>query len=450
MSLDLKRLFDAQKVAVIGASATPSKLGGVVMTNLTKSYTGTIYPVNPKGGEMYDLPVVKSIDDLPEDVDLAVLALSAEMAVDALAEVGKRGIPFAIIFAGGYAEIGNHELEDRIRQICTETGIHLVGPNGMGLWNVNGGLNASFMSMLPTHPGKVTFLSQSGSLIAFAIYVKIRMGKFVSLGNSTDMTFEKFIPYLAKDDETKVLALYIESLKDGRTFLETIKHFPKPVVAVQAGMTEAGQRSIASHTAALAGNVALYSSLLDAYGITQVKSFEIMASLTRAFELLPPPKNNKVVALSNAGGAVCLFSDACSEFGLDTAPLPEGLAKKLREVFPPQAPVNNPLDLTVTGSDPKILNQVFDLLFDTSLHDYGMVVYIPVVPPYADPMMDAQLAIEMNKKTPVPFMTCLLVGDKVRPVIPELDKAGIAYCESIRETAEVLGHYYKWYARQKN
>ena len=255
------------------------------------------------------------------------------------------------------------------------------------------------------------------------------------------------LPYLAQDEDTKVIALYIESLNDGRAFLNCIKSLSKPVIAIRAGNTEAGQRSIASHTASLATNVALMSSLFKAHNIIQVNSFETLTAVSRAFELMSVPKNNKVLALSNAGGAVCLFSDACAEYGLDTTPLPESLKNKLQEIFPSQAPINNPLDLTVTGWQEETVRNVLDLIL-TEQHDYGVVVFMPVVAPYQSAEVDAKVAIEYSKKSSLPFMTCLLSGDKVKPVIPLLDSSEIAYCSTIRETAEVLSHMIHWQSRR--
>ncbi len=441
---DYKRLFNPKAVTVIGASSNPEKLGGVVMNNLTNgNYAGKIYPVNPKGGSMFSIPVLPSIDELPDNVDLAILALDAELSVKTISVLGKKKVPFAIIFAGGYAEIGNHELEQSLLKACSDAHIQLIGPNCMGFFNAYHNLNASFMNILPPQIGKVSLISQSGSLIAVAIYEKLRMGKFISIGNAINTSFQELLPYLAQDEDTKVIALYIESLKDGRAFLNSIKQISKPIIAIRAGNSEAGQRSIASHTASLATNTALMTSLFKSHNIMQVNSFETLTAVSRAFELMAVPKNNKVLALSNAGGAVCLFSDACAEYGLDTTPLPDTLRKKLQEIFPPQAPINNPLDLTVTGWQEDTVRKVLDILL-TEQHDYGVIVFMPVVAPYQSAEVDAKIAIEYSKKSSLPFMTCLLSGDKVKPVIPLLDNSSIAYCTTIRETSEVLSHMINW------
>jgi acyl-CoA synthetase (NDP forming) len=313
----------------------------------------------------------------------------------------------------------------------------------MGIWSKNG-LNASFMNILPPYSGKITFISQSGSLIAFAIYLKIRIGKFISLGNSTDMNFEDLFEYLSSDSETKVLALYIESLQNGRNFLNNIKKFNKPVIAIKAGDSDYGQRSIASHTGALAGNVGLIKHLFKSHGILMVKSFESLVAGSRILESLAPMKNNKIVALSNAGGAVCLFSDACSENDINPDILPSLVKNKLQTIFPSQAPVNNPLDLTVTGGTPETVKKVMKILFDIELHDYAAVVYIPVVAPFVDANIEAELVRNLYKKSPIPFLTCLLAGEKVRPIIDMLDKDKIPYTQTIQETAEVLGLLWKW------
>ena len=450
--LDLDLLFKPKNVAVIGASSNLNKLGGIVMENLIKSnYNGEIFPVNPKGGVIMDKQVIPSIENLPESIDVGIIALDAEQSVSVIPKLGEKKIPFAIIFAGGFAEIRNFDLEKKLFEVCEKSNVKIIGPNCMGLWNGDPKVrfNASFMNILPKITGKVSLLSQSGSLIALAIYVKLRMGKFISIGNALNISFQDMIPFLDNDSNTSVIALYIESFKDGRVFIEGLKKVSKPIITVIAGTTEAGQRSIASHTASLSSNITLVTSLFNAYNIIKVNSFEKLASISRAFELMKLPNNNNVIALSNAGGAVCLFTDACQEFGLRNDPLPDDLKQKLREIFPKQAPVNNPLDLTVTGWTKETIKSIMNILFNVKLHNYGIIVFIPVVAPYQNPIEDANLAIEFSKISPLPFMTCLLAGDKVKPIIPELDKAGIPYCETIRETAEVLSIIYSWGNRKK-
>ena len=443
--MNIERLFNPKSVAIIGASSNIDKLGGIVLNNLVKGkFQGKIYPINPKGGEIFNIEVIHRINELPEGVDLAILALDAETSVTVVKDIGNKKIPFAIIFAGGYAEIGNYELEKKLEDECENHGVNLIGPNCMGLWNHYSNLNASFMNILPPQVGKVSFVSQSGSLIAVAIYEKIRMGKFISVGNAINIHFQHLIPFLEQDPNTTIIALYIESLKDGRDFIKSIKDCSKPVIAIRAGISESGQRSIASHTASLAGNSAIYNSLFKNYGILQIESFELLSTLSRAFELMLLPKNNKVLAISNAGGATCLFSDACSEYGIETSPLPDKLKNKLREVWPQQAPLNNPLDLTVTGWTEQNISNILNILLDTSIHDYGSIVFMPVIAPYQDAETDAKFAIEFSKKSKIPFMTCLLSGDKVKPIIPLLDKSEIPYCLSLRETAYVLSLIIEW------
>lgn len=446
--VNFSKLFNPDNVAVVGASNSPDKLGGIVMNNLTKSYSGTIYPINPKSDTVFGIKTYKSYNDLPEIPDLAIIALNANLSVRALEEAGNLKIKFAIIFAGGFSEIGELELENQLKKICSKTGIKLIGPNCMGIWNSQG-LNASFMNLLPPLTGKVTLISQSGSLIAFAIYLKLRLGKFISLGNSADLNFDDFFDYLSTDSDTKVLALYIESLQNGRKFLEKLKNFSKPVIAIKAGNSVYGSRSIASHTGALAGNAILYEHLFKAYGILSVKSFESLVAGSRILELSAPMKNNKIIALSNAGGAVCLFSDACFENNVNLEILPNKLRIELEKIFPPQAPINNPLDLTVTGGTPKTVENVMELLFNESLHDYGAIVYIPVVAPFTDPNLEAELVIKLYNRSPLPFIVCLLAGDKVRPIIEKLDKSEIPYTNTIQETAEVINFLWKWSRKSK-
>jgi len=349
--MKLKAFFKPDAIAIIGASREPKKVGHKILNNLISAgYKGRIYPINPQVSELMGLKCYKSILDVPENVDLAVIAVPAKIVLQVAEECGKKGVKGIIVISAGFSEVGKEGvfLEKQLVAICRKYGMRLQGPNCLGIINTRMGINASFASATPTL-GRVAFISQSGALgsaiLNWALENKIGFTSFISLGNEADLEAADFLEALGEDEETKVIALYIEGVKNGKKFIEVAREVKKPILALKAGVTEVGVKAVASHTGSLAGSEAAFSAAFRKARIIRVSSLEELFNLILAFESQPIPKGNNVLIITNGGGPGILTADACEKNGLKLPPLEDAFINNLKKNLPAHASFSNPLDI---------------------------------------------------------------------------------------------------------
>jgi len=351
--LKLEPFFKPSSIAVIGASREPEKVGYRILRNIIESgYKGSIYPINPKASELIGLKCYKSILDVPEIVDLAIIAVPAKIVPQVAEECGKKGVKGLIVISAGFSEVGRDGvfLEKQLLGICKKYGMRMQGPNCLGIINTRICLNASFTNAMPT-VGHVAFISQSGALgsaiLNWALENKIGFTSFISLGNEADLEAADFLEALGEDEETRVICLYIEGVKNGRRFLKIAEDVSKrkPIIALKAGTTETGIKAVSSHTGSLAGSDAAFSAAFKKAGIIRVWSLEELFNLVLAFEAQPVPKGNNVLIITNGGGPGILTAEACEKIGLELPSLEHKLIENLRKNLPPQASFSNPLDV---------------------------------------------------------------------------------------------------------
>lgn len=381
---DLQPFFTPQGVAVIGASATPGRLGYGVVTNLMRSgYRGHIYPVNPHLSAILNLPCYPDVAAVPDPVDLAVIIIAAAGVPAALAACGRRGIRGVIVMSGGFAETG---LEGRQRQeellaIAREYGIRLIGPNCVGVMDAHSGLNATFLEQMPD-PGYIAFLSQSGgiggAIVDWAKGQGLGLSYFASLGNTADVTETEIMAWLAGDVRTGVIALYVEGLPEGREFLNVAAQVGrhKPIVAFKAGGTEAGRRAVSSHTANLAGSEAVYAAAFRHSGVLVAESIEDLFGIALGLAYQPPPAGPRVAVLSNAGGPSVVAADALSRRGLIVAQPDAPALHALRAALGPSPQLVNPIDLLGAASTTEFEAAARILLASPS-YDALLAILIP-------------------------------------------------------------------------
>ena len=280
----LDGLFRPKSVAVIGASATPGKIGYSVVESLNNGkYEGAIYPINLKADEILGHKAYPSILDLEGKVDLAVITVPAKLVLSAVEECGKAGVKGVSIITSGFGEVGDHETENAIVETAHRHGMRVLGPNIIGSLSNSGKLNASFAPMLPL-PGDASLISQSGALLIAldaGTYLRgVGFDKLFSLGNMSDVDFADIIEWLDTDEHTKCTALYIEGLKDGRRFLEVSKKTNKPIIALKSGVSAHGAAAAASHTGSLAGAAKVYGAAFEQAGIIQATDLNNLFDLT--------------------------------------------------------------------------------------------------------------------------------------------------------------------------
>jgi len=347
----LDPIFRARSVAFIGASSSPGKWGYRVIENAIKSgYRGKIYPINPNGGEIFGLTVYKDVNDVPEDIDLAIFTVLAKRVPAAMQSCVKKGIKGAVVISADFAETGDagKALEAETVGIARNGGLRFIGPNGMGIYTAEAGLNIA-LDEQPL-PGNLAFISQSGTyggnLAKVAKTKGYGLRTFISLGNQADISVSELLAYLAQDVETKVIVLYLEGVQQGRRFFETARRTTrkKPILVYKAGRSDEGSRATQSHTASIAGSDEIFDAMCRQAGIIRVNEIEHLFVMAEAM-LGQPPAGGKRIGIVGSGGQGVVAVDSCAAFGLDIPQLDETAGIRLKEILPPHAPIpKNPVD----------------------------------------------------------------------------------------------------------
>jgi len=347
--------FNPRSVTVVGASDKGP--GSFLLGNLQRGYQGKVFPVNPNYQELGGLPCYPSVDAIPEPVDLALLLIPATLAPETLTACVKRGVKGAIIQSAGFAEVGEkgRELSHQALEIARQGGLRLWGPNCMGLVDVPNKRFFTLMQPAITNvvnmPGSISLVVQSGMLSAGFLADlmsrhSIGVAKVCSLGNKLDVDECDVLEFLMADPETKVVAMYLESLKRGRRFIELASVSPKPVVVLKSGVSQAGAKAALSHTASLAGNARLTSNMLAAAGVVQANDFHQMMDMALTLNSYPSlPEGGRAAVITFSGGAGILTCDLLERYGLNLAELSPATKQGLAEIFPPWMPPENPVDL---------------------------------------------------------------------------------------------------------
>ena len=355
----LEAIFRPSSVAVIGASNRVGTVGHDLFRNILLSgYCGTLYPVNPKATSIAGVHAYTSVGAIPDEIDLALIMVPAAAVPSVLEECGKKGARGAVIVTAGFKEVGPEgaALEHRAAEVAREHKIALVGPNCLGVINTDADilLNASFARCMPEH-GSIAFLSQSGALCAgildYARGRNIGFSKFISVGNKADVTEIDLLRYLATDDSTDVILMYLETLVNGRALIELAREITgelahrKPILAIKSGRTTQGAAAARSHTGALAGSDAVYDAIFAQAGILRVDTVEELFDFAVGFSRQPLPKGNRFAIVTNAGGPGVMATDAAIRHGLELAKLRPETLESLKAKLPPTANFSNPVDV---------------------------------------------------------------------------------------------------------
>jgi acetyl coenzyme A synthetase (ADP forming)-like protein len=348
-------LFNPNSVAVIGASRDSSKIGHVILRNFIEGgFRGRIYPINPNCEEILGIKCYRSVKEVEEVIDLAVISIPAKFVIDALKECGEKGVKGAIVISGGFSEVGNVELEDELKEVCLRYDIACLGPNCMGVINPLTRVDSVF---IPTYKmgrpklGGVSFISQSGAIGGCVLDLMARQGfgmaKFVSYGNGAAIDETDLLEYMANDEKTRIIALYIEGIRRGRKFFETLKNVTKkkPVVVLKGGKTAEGAIATKSHTGSLAGNAEVYEAVFKQCKATEAKDLAEIFDFSKLFESQPLCSGDRVGIVTNGGGLGVIATDSVEENGLKLAELSEESKRKIQEKVPSYVTVKNPLDL---------------------------------------------------------------------------------------------------------
>ncbi|MFH1350774.1 MAG: CoA-binding protein [Pseudomonadota bacterium] len=368
--LALDYLFNPRSIAIVGVSSDLTKFNFgrmFVEILIDRDFKGKIYPIHPKGGEIFGLRIHPSVKDIPDRVDYVISAVPAQYARQLIEDCSIRGVRAVNFFAAGFSEIEDDEgkrLESEIVAIARRAGIRIIGPNCMGFYCPSKGL--SYGQHFPKKSGTLGLVSQSGGLTSCCIWEAATRGiyfsKVISYGNSADLNETDFLEYLAHDPETKVIAAYIEGTKDGPRFISMLKEATKrkPVVIYKAGTTESGTRAALSHTAAIAGSNIIWEGLLRQAGAIQVHSIEELVDLALLFIRVPPPKGKNTVVIGGGGGPSVKATDDCANAGLIVPALPREARERLTRIFGSEAGrmFRNPVDIAAVGGKKMIMDTI--------------------------------------------------------------------------------------------
>jgi acetyl coenzyme A synthetase (ADP forming)-like protein len=451
--VSMNRIMKPKAIAVIGASNEDGKIGNSVMKNLINGgYKGDIFPINPKSDEVLGKKAYKSITDVEGDVDVAVFTVPAKFVAGALEQCGEKGVAGAILIPSGFAETGNVELQDEAVAIARKHGVRILGPNIYGYYYTPENLCATFCTPYDVKGG-VALSSQSGgigmAILGFSRSSKMGVSAIVGVGNKSDLDEDDLLTFFEQDDNTNIIAMHLEDLKDGRYFAETAKRVSekKPVVVLKAGRTDMGARAASSHTGALAGNDKVYDDILRQSGVVRAPGLNEMLQYARGIPVLPTPEGENVVIITGAGGSGVLLSDAVVDNDLTLMDIPDDLAKQFDEYIPPFGASGNPVDIT-GGEPPSTYRNTIALgLEDERVHSLILGYWHTIVTP---PMVFAELVAEVveeyRKKGIVKPIVASLAGDvEVEEAAEYLyDHGVVAYPYTTELPVQVLGAKYKW------
>ncbi len=399
----LKGFFEPSSIAVVGASRTPGKIGYEILRVLVENrrsgvYRGNLYAVNPRSDEMIlGVPTYRSVLEIPEPPELAVIVTPAPQTPQALEDCGKKGIRNAVVISGGFAEVGGEGLSLQIRldEVRRRYGIRVIGPNCVGVISPSTGVDtlflpvekelegATYISSPRPKPGSVALSTQSGAFgVACLDYMYgegIGLSKFISYGNKIDVDEVDVIEYLRDDPQTKVILIYAESIDRGRKFLELAREVAreKPIVVLKAGRTSAGAKAASSHTAAIAGSDVIYDAAFKQAGIIRVWDMEELFDVAKALAMQPPAEGENVAILTDGGGVGVMAADETEALGLKLAEFSPQTLERLRDlqrsdVIPPIASLTNPIDLTGSATDDSFIGALELILQDPNV--FGVIV----------------------------------------------------------------------------
>jgi 3-hydroxypropionyl-CoA synthetase (ADP-forming) len=451
----MEKFFTPQSVALVGASATPGKVGNSVLDSLAKhDYKGKVYPINPKAEEILGVKCYPSIEAIDGNVDLVVVCVDLSVTPPILESCAKKGIHNVVIVSGGGKELGGEraDYEAQIKSLSEKHKIRIIGPNCIGMFNAANRLDCAFQGqerMVRAKLGNVALLSQSGTMgISFLETADtFGLSKMVSYGNRSDVDEADMIWYLASDPQTKVIALYVEGFGDGRKFVETAKRVmkekKKPVVIWKSGRTEAGAKQAASHTGSLGGSNAIIMGAFKQAGIISVDSYQELAAVAKALAWQPAAKGNRAAMCSNGAGPMIGGIDHFERLGLELAKVTPETLKELKEHFPPTYVIGkgNPVDVT-GGANADDYRYTIQKFYDDPNVDIVMPWFVFQDDPLEETII--QYLAEFSKQQKKPLLVGGNGGPYTQKVSALIEKEGVPVYDDLRNWVAAAAALTQW------
>jgi acetyl-CoA synthetase (ADP-forming) len=453
-SENLRRLFDPRGVAVVGASKNPGKLGYHVMKSLTEGgFEGGLFPVNPKEREVFGLQAYPSLDDIPHDVDLAVVVLPAGAVPATIEQCVAKGVKGIVLITAGFKEIEDSqggELQEEIAGLAEEAGIPIIGPNTFGMANLHANLNASFTPEFSlVKKGGVSLISQSGGMshmLAFlAMEQNVGFSKVIGVGNRCNVSFADLLEYLVDDETTRVIAMYVEGVDDPHRLMAVARSIRgrKPVVVYKVGRSEVSDRASKFHTGSLAGQYEVYQCAFKQTGLLAVHSLQELLDAAKALDACPLPKGNGVAVLSGQAGPAMAACDVCEEKGLALATFSQQTQERINAALPPLALRSNPVDMGPAWYHPEAIAEVAEAALGDP-HVHGVVLCIAYASANVGAVQSLSPVLQRwaRKK---PIVSCLSApGEIWRDGIGSLEEAGVPNYPTPERAAAALGNLWRY------
>ena len=444
----LDAIFAPKTVAVIGASEKPGSVGRNLLWNLiTNPFGGTVFPINPQHSSILGIKAYSTIFDVPEKIDLAVIATPASTVPKIIADGVEAGIKGAIIISAGFKEVGEKglALEQEILQQAHRGKIKIIGPNCLGVMNPISGLNATFASKMAL-PGTVGFISQSGALctsvLDWSLHENVGFSAFISIGSMLDIGWGDLIYYLGDDPHTKSIVIYMESIGDARSFLSAAREvaLTKPIIVIKAGRTTAAAKAAASHTGALTGNDAVLDAAFRRCGVLRVNSISDLFDMSEVLAKQPRPQGSRLTILTNAGGPGVLATDTLIENGGELAAISPEIMSSLNEILPPQWSHNNPIDI-LGDADPQRYKKALEIVTKDPNSDGLLVILTPQA--MTDPTQIAEQLKPYVQMSGKPILASWMGGADVAAGQQILNRQGIPTYAYPDTAARVFSYMWK-------
>ena len=443
-----------KSIAVIGASDKQGSVGRAITSNIMNGYKGIVYPISPTRETVFDQKAYKSVLDVPDSIDLAVVITKNTIVPVVLEECGKKNIKGAIVITAGFKEVDEEgkKLEQKLKDIATKYGVKVIGPNCLGVMNLEPQtmMNSTFLKITPKS-GKIALVSQSGAICAALVEDASAQGigfsAVVSMGNKADMTEIDVLKMLADHEQTKVIVMYLEDMGDGQEFLKVCKQITKnnkkPILVLKSGRSPEGAKAAMSHTGALMGSDEIYDAVIKQSGAIRVDTMEELFDYATAFSKQPLPTEGDLVIVSNAGGPAIISTDSCSKLGIKMAKIEE-IRPKIDAVIPPWGSSRNPVDI-VGDAD---FNRFENVLNEVLAHkNVGSVISMCTPSATLDYDKLAEVIVKMSKKYKKTMLASLMGLDEGitnREILANGDVPYYTYAEGSIRALKAMLRFADW------
>lgn len=445
-----------KSIAIIGASDKEGSVGRAITSNILKGYTGKIFPISPTRETVFDKKAYKSVLDVPDTIDLAVVVTKNDVVIPVIEECGKKGIRGAIVITAGFKEVDEEgaKLERKLAEISKQYNIRIIGPNCLGVMNLapQTMMNSTFLKVTPKSGG-IALVSQSGAICAALVEDASAQGigfsAVISMGNKVDLNEVDMLKMLAEHDQTKVIVMYLEDMANGKEFLKVCKqitrlgHAKKPVLVLKSGRSPEGAKAAMSHTGALMGSDEIYDALLTQAGAIRVDTMEELFDYATVFSKQPLPTKGDLVIVSNAGGPAIISTDACSKLGIKMANI-EDIRPQINAVIPPWGTSRNPVDI-VGDADFNRFDHVLNLVL--AHKNVGSVIAMCTPSATLDYNKLAEIIVNVSKKHNKTILASLMgldEGIKNKEILAEGGIPHYKYAESAIRALKAMLRFTYW------